>query len=270
MAPIPDGLKRRLSDVVYRQMTHDAVREDKLGRLRRDRLQPPSIGASEKSLPGPATPDATPPRPRRRTPSLTRQEPWRGRRSDLPSWAAPAGAGWLRPGSSGSGNAPELMEHYAQRVSRIFTTSFRVGVSLLRGEGREEGRTKEDLHRVIGWLTGFDEVALEPPSGVKHDVRGILRRGRAQPACVVDYRHGLRGARRERRRPVDAEDPLSGQTRRRARQRQVDREGSAGVVLRARARHGHARASPHPTRARPAACWCIRLRDLIGCLACDG
>lgn len=71
-------LKRRLSDVVYRQMTRDATAAEAgpgghVGATTNSSPTDynPSIGSSEKSLPGPAAPDATPRRQRRRTPSLT-------------------------------------------------------------------------------------------------------------------------------------------------------------------------------------------------------
>ena len=36
----------------------------------------------------------------------------------------------------------------------------RIGVSPLRDQSRAQGRTKAELDKVIGWLTGYDEATL--------------------------------------------------------------------------------------------------------------
>ncbi len=46
-------------------------------------------------------------------------------------------------------------------MSRIFTTSFASVYPHYVTKVEKKGRTKEDLHRVIEWLTGFDEAALD-------------------------------------------------------------------------------------------------------------
>jgi hypothetical protein len=45
-------------------------------------------------------------------------------------------------------------------VSRIFATSFASVYPHYVNKVERKGRTKADLDQVIGWLTGFDEVAL--------------------------------------------------------------------------------------------------------------
>ena len=73
-------LKRRLSDVVYRQLVADAAtssREAGPGghsgaTLKSSAAGPtPTADSSDKSLPGPATSNATAPTPAQKTPSLT-------------------------------------------------------------------------------------------------------------------------------------------------------------------------------------------------------
>lgn len=46
-------------------------------------------------------------------------------------------------------------------MSRIFQTSFASVYPLYLAKVEKKGRTKAELDRVIGWLTGFDEAALE-------------------------------------------------------------------------------------------------------------
>ena len=45
-------------------------------------------------------------------------------------------------------------------MSRIFTTSFASVYPHYVTKVEKKGRTKSELHQVIEWLTGFDEVAL--------------------------------------------------------------------------------------------------------------
>ena len=45
-------------------------------------------------------------------------------------------------------------------MSRIFTTSVASVYPHYVTKVEKKGRTKEELHRVIEWLTGFDETAL--------------------------------------------------------------------------------------------------------------
>ena len=45
-------------------------------------------------------------------------------------------------------------------MSRIFTTSFASVYPHYVAKVEKKGRTEAELHRVIEWLTGFDEAAL--------------------------------------------------------------------------------------------------------------
>jgi len=47
------------------------------------------------------------------------------------------------------------------RVSRIFTTSFASVYPHYVTKVERKGRTKDELDRVIEWLTGFDDAALD-------------------------------------------------------------------------------------------------------------
>ncbi len=49
---------------------------------------------------------------------------------------------------------------YARPVSRIFATSVASVYPHYVTKVEKKGRTKAELHQVIEWLTGFDEVAL--------------------------------------------------------------------------------------------------------------
>ena len=49
---------------------------------------------------------------------------------------------------------------YAAEVSRIFSVSFASVYPHYVTKVEKKGRTKADLDRVIGWLTGFDESEL--------------------------------------------------------------------------------------------------------------
>ena len=46
-------------------------------------------------------------------------------------------------------------------MSRIFTTPFAAVYPHYVNKVEKKGRTKEELHEVVSWLTGFDEDALQ-------------------------------------------------------------------------------------------------------------
>jgi hypothetical protein len=50
---------------------------------------------------------------------------------------------------------------YTRHVHRIFTTSFGAVYPHYVTKVQKKGRTQAELHRVIEWLTGFDETALQ-------------------------------------------------------------------------------------------------------------
>jgi hypothetical protein len=50
---------------------------------------------------------------------------------------------------------------YPRHVHRIFTTSFDSVYPHYVAKVEKKGRTRAELHRVIEWLTGFDEAALQ-------------------------------------------------------------------------------------------------------------
>lgn len=49
---------------------------------------------------------------------------------------------------------------YAPTMSRIFATPFASVYPHYVTKVEKKGRTTDELHEVIGWLTGFDEAAL--------------------------------------------------------------------------------------------------------------
>jgi hypothetical protein len=65
-----------------------------------------------------------------------------------------AGTRWASCGSN-EANGP-----YAGTVSRIFTASVASVYPHYVNKVERKGRTTEELHRVIEWLTGYDEAAL--------------------------------------------------------------------------------------------------------------
>jgi hypothetical protein len=52
------------------------------------------------------------------------------------------------------------VQHYAWKMSRIFTTSFASVYPHYVTKVEKKGRTNDELDQVIQWLTGFDESAL--------------------------------------------------------------------------------------------------------------
>ena len=54
---------------------------------------------------------------------------------------------------------------------RIFTTSFASVYPHYVKKAEAKGRTKEDLHEIILWLTGYDETGLEKQIREKTDFR---------------------------------------------------------------------------------------------------
>lgn len=50
-------------------------------------------------------------------------------------------------------------------MHRIFTTSFSSVYPHYVAKVEKKGRTKDELHRVIRWLTGFDELVDELARG---------------------------------------------------------------------------------------------------------
>jgi hypothetical protein len=60
-------------------------------------------------------------------------------------------------------------------------------------KAEKKGRTKEEVHAVIHWLTGYDEQALQQQIDQKVDFREFLRPGPThQPERVQDHRLDLR------------------------------------------------------------------------------
>ena len=134
------------------------------------------------------------------------------------------------------------------QMSRIFTTSVASVYPHYVTKVEKKGRTQAELDEVIRWLTGFDEAALQRHLADGHDVRGLLRRRAAQPERLADHRGGVRGPRRGRRGPADAEDPLPRQARRRARQGQGDERLPVCVAGRLRSARPEPRSAPTARR----------------------
>jgi hypothetical protein len=60
-------------------------------------------------------------------------------------------------------------------------------------KAEKKGRTKEEVHAIIHWLTGYDEQALQQQIDKKVDFETNLRPGTAdEPERVQDHRRDLR------------------------------------------------------------------------------
>jgi len=64
------------------------------------------------------------------------------------------------PARGGTRPAP-LPQQYGPHVSRVFQVSFASVYPAYLAKVERKGRTRAELHQVVGWLTGFDEAALQ-------------------------------------------------------------------------------------------------------------
>ncbi len=54
-----------------------------------------------------------------------------------------------------------------------------------------KGRTIEELHQVIEWLTGFDEEKLQKLIDEKVTFESFFQKIKIKPKCTIDYRCNL-------------------------------------------------------------------------------
>ena len=66
-------------------------------------------------------------------------------------------------------------------VSRIFSISFASVYPHYVTKVQKKGRTKDDLHQVIGWLTGFDESELKGHLAAGTTFEGFFAAARLNP-----------------------------------------------------------------------------------------
>jgi hypothetical protein len=87
-------------------------------------------------------------------------------------------------------------------VSRIFTTSFASVYPHYVTKVEKKGRTRPELHQVIEWLTGYDEVALDEhlTSGTTFEEFFAAARLNPRAASITGTICGIR--------VEDVEDPL--------------------------------------------------------------
>jgi hypothetical protein len=87
-------------------------------------------------------------------------------------------------------------------MSRIFTTSVASVYPHYVAKVERKGRTVEELHRVIEWLTGYDESALEAELAAGTTFEDFFARARLNPdvSLVTGVVCGVR--------VEDIEDPL--------------------------------------------------------------
>lgn len=61
-------------------------------------------------------------------------------------------------GHDGGESSMNRTDHHDERIARM---TFATVYPLYLAKVERKGRTKEELHQVIGWLMGFDEAALQ-------------------------------------------------------------------------------------------------------------
>ena len=66
-------------------------------------------------------------------------------------------------------------------MSRIFTTSFASVYPHYVTKVEKKGRTKAELDQVIGWLTGFDDIALSDHLAAGTTFEDFFARARLNP-----------------------------------------------------------------------------------------
>lgn len=66
-------------------------------------------------------------------------------------------------------------------MHRIFTTSVASVYPLYLAKVEKKGRTKDELDRVIGWLTGFDEAQLQRQLAAGHTFEEFFAAARLNP-----------------------------------------------------------------------------------------
>src|ERR1035437_3868944 len=115
-------------------------------------------------------------------------------------------------------------------MSRIFTTSFASVYPHYVTKVEKKGRTKAELDQVIEWLTGFDESTLSNHLAAGTTFEGFFTVARLNPHASL-ITGVVWGARRRRRRSVDAEDSLPEQVGRRTGKGKVDGQDPAGVTV---------------------------------------
>jgi len=71
------------------------------------------------------------------------------------------------------------------RADRIFTTSFASVYPLYVAKVEKKGRTKAELDRVIRWLTGFDEEALDAHLAARTSFRDFFAAARLHPNATL-------------------------------------------------------------------------------------
>jgi hypothetical protein len=78
-------------------------------------------------------------------------------------------------------------KHNAQIAKMTFAAVY----PLYLAKVEKKGRTKEELHQVIEWLTGFDEKKLHELIEVKVSFEIFFQQCQAQPKCASYNRSDL-------------------------------------------------------------------------------
>ncbi len=95
---------------------------------------------------------------------------------------------------------------------KVYAMKFEKIYPLLTAKAEKKGRTREEVQRVICWLTGYTIEEIENAAKkLYHIWRLFSKCACIEPGQKTDKRRRLRGARGRHRRAAHAGNPVSGQ-----------------------------------------------------------
>ena len=118
-------------------------------------------------------------------------------------------------------------EHDARIAKMIFASVYPHYVTKVESKGR----TKEELHQVIKWLTGFDEKKLQVLIDEKVSFETFFQEGKTQRKRSPDNRRNLWLPDRRNRKPLDKAGEVFRQARRRTGKGPEDGKDSTDKVV---------------------------------------
>ena len=83
------------------------------------------------------------------------------------------------------------MNDTTKHDERIGKLTFAAVYPMYVAKVEKKGRTKEELHQVIEWLTGFDDNKIQGLIQEKRNFRTIFPVGYDKPQCAPDHRNNL-------------------------------------------------------------------------------
>ena len=76
--------------------------------------------------------------------------------------------------------------------TKVFGMAFASVYPHYVNKAEKKGRTKEELHAIIHWLTGYDEQALQQQIDKRVDFETFFTGAADEPQRVQDHRRDLR------------------------------------------------------------------------------